>query len=827
MAPRDPKLAPGSLRAILFSAALLQLLLPVGGRSESLTRHPGLSVPFVANAGQEDPRIAYSAATFAGRIAVTRSGEIRYPVSGGAEVREHPMNPSHRICPIGAHPAVTHVAFFVGKDPARWRSDLPTWNEVDLGEIWRRVTLELVAHGDNVEKVFTVEPGGRVADVRMHFEGGGRPRLDRTGALVLPTTEGSIHFTRPRAWQDGPQGRRPVDVAYRLSRHGYGFRLGAYDSSLPVVIDPLLQSTYGGGSNFDEAESMVLHPTSGDIYVCGRTSSADFNGRTGGARPTYADGGDAFVARYNAGLTSLLQATYFGGSMTDDGQSIAVHPTTGEIYVGGRTGSSDLPGTTSGAQASFSGQEDGFVAHFNAGLTTLVRATYIGGTSGITTVQSLAIHPTAGQIYAAGRAGANLPATTGSAQASGAGAYAARMPSDLGSFTQVTYIGSESAAAQAVAIEPASGDIFVAGTIADFALPARIGGAQEEPANSAGGDDGYVIRINGTLTSFVQSTYFGGTSFEEVWGMVFRASTSEVLITGDTYSTDLPALTGGAKPIKSSDVSGREGYVVRIAADLKSFGQATYVGGLGSYGLCLALNTAAGDVVVGGITADPALSNVAGGIQTTLLGFNDGFLSRLNGGLTTFLQNTYLGGSAQSENIYSIAFAPATSQLYAAGSTESNDFPGTAGGAQPGKNPSSSPDLWVARMSADLKGPVGAQYYTVAPCRLADTRGAAGPVLSAGSNRTFAIWTHCGVPSTASAASFNFTIVGPTAGGDIRTFPGGASLPASSTLNYRAGQTRANNAVLKLGASGDITVHVDQAGGSTTHLIVDVTGYFQ
>ena len=124
----------------------------------------------------------------------------------------------------------------------------------------------------------------------------------------------------------------------------------------------------------------------------------------------------------------------------------------------------------------------------------------------------------------------------------------------------------------------------------------------------------------------------------------------------------------------------------------------------------------------------------------------------------------------------------------------------------------------------------GAKFFTVTPCRVADTRGPAGPygapALSGGGNRTFVIGGQCGIPAGARAVAFNFTVTQGTALGDIRTFPGGALLPLVSTLNWRPGQTRANNAVTGLGAGGDLTIHVDQPGG-TVQLIIDVTGYFQ
>jgi len=121
-------------------------------------------------------------------------------------------------------------------------------------------------------------------------------------------------------------------------------------------------------------------------------------------------------------------------------------------------------------------------------------------------------------------------------------------------------------------------------------------------------------------------------------------------------------------------------------------------------------------------------------------------------------------------------------------------------------------------------------FYTLNPCRVADTRGPSGlyggPALAANADRTFVITGQCGIPSGAVAVAFNFTITQPTAQGDLRTVPGGGTLPLVSTMNWRPGQTRANNAIIPLGPSGDILVHVDQASGSV-HLIIDVNGYFQ
>jgi hypothetical protein len=121
-------------------------------------------------------------------------------------------------------------------------------------------------------------------------------------------------------------------------------------------------------------------------------------------------------------------------------------------------------------------------------------------------------------------------------------------------------------------------------------------------------------------------------------------------------------------------------------------------------------------------------------------------------------------------------------------------------------------------------------YFTVAPCRIIDTRNPAsplgGPALAAGSNRDFTITNTCGVPSTAIAMEVNVTITLPTAGGSLTLFTAGSPNPLTATIDYSAGQTRANNAVVVPNPPGAITVNCNQGSG-TVHFILDVSGYFQ
>jgi len=126
--------------------------------------------------------------------------------------------------------------------------------------------------------------------------------------------------------------------------------------------------------------------------------------------------------------------------------------------------------------------------------------------------------------------------------------------------------------------------------------------------------------------------------------------------------------------------------------------------------------------------------------------------------------------------------------------------------------------------------PPVAGYYTLTPCRVLDTRDPAGPyggpALSAGGTRTFAMSGRCSIPPEADAVAINVIVTQPTAAGFLTLYPIGVPAPLASTINYGPGQTRANNAIVQLGAGDFVGVLCGQSSGAT-HAVVDVVGYFR
>lgn len=129
-----------------------------------------------------------------------------------------------------------------------------------------------------------------------------------------------------------------------------------------------------------------------------------------------------------------------------------------------------------------------------------------------------------------------------------------------------------------------------------------------------------------------------------------------------------------------------------------------------------------------------------------------------------------------------------------------------------------------------LAAPTPLAFVAITPCRVVDTRGPAGlyggPILMAANIRAWPITGQCGIPVTAQAASFNFTVTGATGPGFVTAWAADTPFPSTSTLTFVAGQTISNAAVVALSANvfpGEMAV---AAGVSNTHVIIDVNGYY-
>jgi Raf kinase inhibitor-like YbhB/YbcL family protein len=711
-----------------------------------------LSVPFVANAGQAGEGVAFYARTFGGTVFVTGEGEIIYSLlnreptasaqsAGGvsrirssaargfSRKRDHAVGKAvtlketlvdGRIRGIqGEERSVIGVSHFTGNDPNHWRSSIPAYGVVSLGEVYKGIEVRLKAHGNNVEKLFFVKPGADPKKIMVHIDGADGLDVNSAGELEAMTGPGIVKFTRPVAYQEIDGKRVGVDIDYCLvtpspiTHHpstDYGFVVGAYDPARELIIDPLLQSTYLGGSGNDTGIAMAVDPTSGSVYVTGNTDSTDFPGISGGAQPAFGGGsGDTFIVKFNPTLTRILQATYLGGNDDDGPYGLAVD-SGGNVYVAGYTASANFPVTSGAAQTVNSGgYADGFITKFNPDLTSIVSSTFLGG-NGDDYIMTLTFDSN-GNLYAGGGTDSdNFPGTANGGQPSlktGYDGFVTKLNASLSTIIQSTYLGGDGTSDEirTMAVNPDTGNLYAAGFTDSTDLPGRAGAAQ---STYGGNYDGFISVLNPGLTNIVRTTYLGGTATDMVNDMIIDPA-GTVYVTGWTQSDDFPMTAGGAQSVRSTTDS--TGFVSKIDGALTSILQSTYIGGnRDTNSARIVREPVSGHVYVAGDTSSDTFPGTTGGIQPSPAGNGDAFLSILNPALTVIIQSTYLGGSGNDQT-WALSINPDARWLYVLGRMNPPpNFPGTAGGAQP--LPGGGWDTFVAMMDRTLVG-VATGTYTV------------------------------------------------------------------------------------------------------------------
>ncbi|HNZ95826.1 MAG TPA: hypothetical protein PKM64_01355 [Thermoanaerobaculia bacterium] len=756
-------------RALAVGIVTMGLAVAAGATSETTSPAPdlatvrqaatNLAVPFEENRGQFEPEVAYLAKTFAGSVFVTREGQLVYSLPGRelAAASDSPAaKPDRRerrqaergpgwalgerllgagpLSPEGAEAAVTHVTRFT---PAgTFQAD--TWERVRLGEAWTGIEVELAARGQNFEKLFHLAPGADPARIRVGLRGAERLAVADDGRLVVTTGNGDLAYTAPVAWQEIGGERRAVEVRYALlepttdsEEKAYGFALGAYDPQQPLTIDPLIQSTYLGGSESDLFSAVALL-AGGDVLVAGFTDSPDFPKRTGGAQPTYSGGlYDGFIARLSGDLRTLVQSTYLGGTKDDRISALEPNEAGGfsVVWVGGWTTSANFPGVTSSSpQPIKAGGVDGFVSLLTADLKNLVKSTYFGG-NGEDHLDALTLAADGDILVGGWTKSTDLPKSANGAQPAYSGnadGFVARIKGDMSQIRQSTYLGgSESDFVTTLAVA-GNGDVVVGGqTSSDGLLGAVFNSAQQFRAGEA---DGFVSRLAGNLKSVVRSTYVGGNSLDALNTLIVTSS-GGIWAGGGTRSTDLRGVSSWSpQPENGGDL---DGFVSNLSGDLTSYVMTTYLGGSGWDEINALVEVPSGlwrSILVAGTTESTDLPGIRADSAQAIHGggFDDGFLSYLSqvGNFWTIKRSTYLGAEGR-DKIVSMARTP-RGEVVVGGDTDSLDLPGRAGGAQPNYGGGAF-DAYLALLTEDLKASLFEDgFETGNICRWDAARGASG-----------------------------------------------------------------------------------------------------
>ncbi|MCI0423602.1 MAG: SBBP repeat-containing protein, partial [Acidobacteria bacterium] len=338
-----------------------------------------LKAAFEANVGQTDPQVRFLSRGRGAQLFLTsEEAVLKFGPSRDAVLRMRLLGANVHAQLEGMEPLLGHSNYFTGSDPRNWHTSVSQFAKVLYRDVYPGIDLAYHSTGRDFEYDFILEPGRSPQAITVDFVGAADLRMDAGGNLVLSTAAGDVYHKKPVAYQLKQDRRIFVEAAYVLKgRRSAGFRLGHYDPSLPLVIDPVLSfSGYQGGTGLDQAYGIAVD-AAGNSYITGTTESINFPLQSQFAPYPNDNRKNAFVMKLNPQGTTVLYSTYLGGNADDEGLAIAVD-SSGQALVAGYTDSTNFP-TASPYRATNSGGRDGFVARLNATGNALVYSTYLGG----------------------------------------------------------------------------------------------------------------------------------------------------------------------------------------------------------------------------------------------------------------------------------------------------------------------------------------------------------------------------------------------------------------------------------------------------------------
>ena len=276
-------------------------------------------------------------------------------------------------------------SYFIGRDPKKWRTNVAGYTRVTSRSVYPGIDAVFYGNAGQLEYDLVVASQADPNRITLAFEGAKALRIEASGTLVATTETGELRQPRPVAYQQQGELRREIQAGYEVCEsQQVRIRLGDYDATRPLVIDPVLVYSTAFGSTDNDRATAIAVDAAGNTYIAGSTPSSSFPTKKPIQPPDQLPFiQDAFVAKLNPAGDALIYSTYLGGSFSDFANAIAVDGQ-GNAYVAGATDSSDFPTTPGAFQTSApSGNGpnlgDAFVTKLNPTGTALVYSTFLGG----------------------------------------------------------------------------------------------------------------------------------------------------------------------------------------------------------------------------------------------------------------------------------------------------------------------------------------------------------------------------------------------------------------------------------------------------------------
>lgn len=499
--------------------------------------------------------------------------------------------------------------YFIGNDPANWQTSVPLFRKIEYRNLYEGISLVYYGSDAFLEYDFQVAPGANPSQIRLKYEGIDNLTVTENGELELHTPLGIVIEDRPIVYQTTKSGKRTnIQTEYVVGTgNTVSFKLG---------------------HGYNPALPLVIDP----------------------------------VIRYS---------TLLGGSANDFGRNVAIN-TSGNAYIVGYTASSNFPlqsawdGTFSGGGA---GSYDAFLTKFKSTGDSLIFSTFFGGSTGEDKAFGIDIDQT-GRICVTGSTGSTDFPTMNAFQASNAGgfdAFVVRFSINGDSLKLGTYLGG-SGTDEGTDIALNSTNVI---HIAGYTLSSNFPMASAYDNSLGGSKDGFVAKFASSGTTLSFSTYLGGSSGDDLFGIALDGG-DNFYVGGSSASNDFPKIN-----FYDSSFNGGAGAGDVVVAKFPAAGgtplYATYIGGTADDGALDIAVDVLNRAYVCGYTASSSypIINYA---DSTFQGSFEGFVTRLSSAGTSLSYSTFLGGSLN-DFVNSIA-VDGFGQAYVTGNTSSTSaFP--------------------------------------------------------------------------------------------------------------------------------------------------------
>ena len=594
-----------------------------------------LPLYFEANRGQTDPQVKFISRGDGYVLFLTsREAVLAFNTPTGRPAEGAQTVVRMRFVGADSEPRVSgeeespgKANYFIGNDPAKWRPNVPTYAKVRYEGIYPGIDLIYHSTRRQLEYDFVLRPDVNPNTIVLGFEGADRLEVNARGDLVLHTAAGAVGQRKPVIYQEHDGIRKEIPGGFVLTdKQQVSVRVAAYDTSQPLVIDPILfYSTFLGGRG-DDTGLRVAVDTAGNAYVTGVTTSIDFPTPPGTLQTTFGGAAHAFVTKLNPTGSGIVYSAYLGGSAEENGLGIAVDAA-GNAYVTGLTGSSNFPTTPGAFQTTFAGGSfDAFVTKLNPTGSALVYSTFFGG-GGFDRGFGIAVDA-AGNAYVTGLTdSSNLPTTAEAFQTTIGGssdAFITKLDPTGSRVVYSTYLGgSGQEEGLGIAVNTA-GNAYVTGRTGSTNFPTTSRAFQ---TTISGSDDAFVTKIAPTGSALVYSTYLGGSAFDRGFGIAVDAA-GNAYVTGETLSSDFPTTP---EALQTTFAGVEDAFVTKLDRTGSRVVYSTYLGGSG-YDLGAAVTVDAlpnPNAYVTGLTGSADFPTTQGAFQITFGGGVDAFVAKI------------------------------------------------------------------------------------------------------------------------------------------------------------------------------------------------------